>query len=84
MIKQLIIKIQELSLRQTNNKDLYFMLALSLIYHCAGIFREDTITPDSPLVPKFFEEAKKEEKILKKDSTGTSFVSKSLGISLRK
>ena len=47
-------------------KDLYFMLALSFIYCCAGIFREDTITTESPLVPKLFEEAKKEEKILKK------------------
>ena len=38
------------------------MQALSLIYRCAGIYREDTITSESPLVPKFFDEAKKEEK----------------------
>ena len=43
-------------------KDIYFMLALSLIYQCAGIYREDTITSVSLLVPKFFDEAKKEEK----------------------
>ena len=61
-------------------KDLYFMLALSLIYRCAGIYREDTITPESPLVPKFFDEAKKEEKNTeKKNSSGTSLVSKKFG-----
>ena len=58
-------------------KDIYFMLALLMIYRCAGKYQETVIEDTSPIFPKFYEESKKEKKKAdKKDSKGNSLVSK--------
>ena len=61
-------------------KDIYFMLALLMIYRCAGKYQETVIEDTSPIFPKFYEESKKEKKKAdKKDSKGNSLVSKFFG-----
>ena len=56
------------------------MLAILMIYRCAGKYQETVIEDSSPIFPKFYEESKKEKKKAdKKDSKGNSLVSKFFG-----
>ena len=66
-------------------KDIYFMLALLMIYRCVRKYQETVIEDTSPIFPKFYEESKKEKKKAdKKDSKGNSLVSKFLVIFIKK